>query len=84
LEKVPWVIEKNVYCATVWCPGGFLYVNGQNFLEIWETFCYYFIDYITYPFGLHFFFNAHDFQVCSFDGFTDFLHMPFTALELFD
>jgi hypothetical protein len=40
---------------------------------------------ITYPFGLYlFFFNAHDFQVWSFDGVSEFLHIPFTALELFN
>jgi hypothetical protein len=68
---------------TTWCTGGFFYLNGQNFLEIWEIFCYYFIEYIMYPFSLHFFFNVHDFQVWSFDGVTEFFHIPFTALELF-
>jgi hypothetical protein len=38
-----------------------------------------------YPFGLYlFFFNAHGSQVWSSDGVTEFLHIPFTALELFD
>jgi hypothetical protein len=57
----------------------------QNFLEIWEIFCYYFIEYIMYPFSLHlFFFNDHDSQVSSFDRVVDLLCIPFTALELFD
>jgi hypothetical protein len=36
-----------------------------------------------YPCGLHLFsfFNAHDSQVLSFDGVTEFLHIPFTVLE---
>jgi hypothetical protein len=68
-----------------WCPGGFLSLNGQNFPEIWEIFCYSFIEYILYPISLHIFsFNAYDSQVWSFDGVTEFLHIPFTALELFD
>jgi hypothetical protein len=64
-------------------PGGFLYLNRQNFLEI---FCYYFIEYIMYPFGLHLFsfFNVNDSQVWTFDGVAELLHIPFTALELFD
>jgi hypothetical protein len=28
---------------SVWCLGGFLYLNGQNFLEISGIFSYYFI-----------------------------------------
>jgi hypothetical protein len=27
-----------------------MYLNGQIYLEIWEIFCYYFIDYAAYPF----------------------------------
>jgi hypothetical protein len=66
---------------TVWCPGGFLYLNGQLFLKIWEIFCYYFVLYITYPFGLHLFsfFDAHDSQAWSFNGVPGFLCIPFTA-----
>jgi hypothetical protein len=30
------------------------------------------------------FFNAHDSQVWPFDEVTEFLHILFTALELFD
>jgi hypothetical protein len=55
--------------------------NGQNFLKIWEIFCY-FIEYVMYVLYL-LFFNAHDSQVWSFDGVSEFLHIPFTALELF-
>jgi hypothetical protein len=79
---MPW--EGSILVKSVWCPGGFLYLNGQNFLKIWEIFCYYFIEYVTYPFGLHLFFFFNDSQVSSFDGATEFLHIPFTALELFD
>jgi hypothetical protein len=45
----------------------------------------YFVEYIMYTFGLHpfSFFDAHDSQVWSFDGVTEFLHIPFTALESF-
>jgi hypothetical protein len=76
-------MEGFILVKSVWCPGSF-HLNGQNFLEIWEIFCYYFIKYITYPFGLYlFFFNDHDSQVWSFDGVAEFLHITFTALELF-
>jgi hypothetical protein len=59
---------------SVWCPGGFLHLNGQKSLKIWEIFCYYLIEYIIYPFGLPLFsfFNAHDSQVWSFDGVSEF------------
>jgi hypothetical protein len=30
------------------------------------------------------FFSAHDSRVWSFDGVSELLHIPFTALELFD
>jgi hypothetical protein len=73
----------SILVKSVCCPGGFLYLNGQNFLKLWEIFCYYFIEYIMYAFGLHLFsFNAHDSQVWSFDGVAEFLHIFFTALEL--
>jgi hypothetical protein len=38
------------------------------------------------PFGLDLFsfFNAHDSQVWSFDGASEFLYIPFSGLELFD
>jgi hypothetical protein len=69
----------------VWCPRGFLYLSGRNFLNMWEIFCYYFIEYIMYPFGsLLFFFTAHDSHVWSCHGVTEVFHIPFTALELFD
>jgi hypothetical protein len=49
---------------------------------IWEIFCYYFVEYISYTFGLHSLsFNAHDSQVWSFDGIVAFLHIPFAVLE---
>jgi hypothetical protein len=78
---MPWGGSNLV--KSVWCPRGFLYLNGHNFLEIWEIFCYYFIEYVTYPFSLHLFFNAHDSQVWSFDGVHEFLHIPVISLELF-
>jgi hypothetical protein len=39
-----------------------------------------------YPFALHLpsFFNASDSQVWSFDGVAKFLHILFTALQLFN
>jgi hypothetical protein len=75
----------SILVKSVWCPGGFLYLNGKNFLESWEIFCYYFIEYITYPFGLHIFsfFNVLDSQIWSCDGVAEFVYIPFTALELF-
>jgi hypothetical protein len=38
------------------------------------------------PFCYHLFsfFNAHDFQVWSFDGGGEFLYVPFAGLESFD
>jgi hypothetical protein len=55
-----------------------------NSLKIWEGFCYYFVEYISYAFDLHlFFFNTHDSQVWSFDEVAEFLHIPFTAIESF-
>jgi hypothetical protein len=71
-------MERSILVESVWCSGGFLH------LDIWEIFCYYFVEYIMYPFGLYlFFFNAHGSQVCFFAGVVEFLHIPFTALELF-
>jgi hypothetical protein len=42
----------SILVKSVWCPRGFLYLNRQNFLELWEIFCSYLIEYITYTFGL--------------------------------
>jgi hypothetical protein len=61
------------------CLFGILYLNGHHFLEIWGIFCYYFLEYITFTFGLHLFLDAHDFQVWSFYGVTEFLHIPFPS-----
>jgi hypothetical protein len=52
-DNMPW--RGSIMVKSVWCPSVFLFLNGQNFLNIWEIFCYYFIEYITYPFGLHLF-----------------------------
>jgi hypothetical protein len=81
---MPW--EDSILFKSVSFPGGFLYLNVPNFLKIWEIFYYYFIAYITYIFGLHLFsfFNAQDSQVWSFDGVSEFLHIPFAGFELFD
>jgi hypothetical protein len=78
--------ESSVLIKSVWCPGGFLYLTGKNFLEIWKFFCYYFIEYIMNSFSLDLFsfFNSQDSQVRSFDVVGEFLHFPFTALELVD
>jgi hypothetical protein len=50
-----------LFWSSVCCPWGFLYLNGYNFLVIWEIFWYYFIEYVKYPFVLHLFsfFNAY-------------------------
>jgi hypothetical protein len=55
----------SILVKSVWCPGGFLDLNGLLFLEIWEIFWYHFVEYITYPFGLQVFsfFDTHDSQV---------------------
>jgi hypothetical protein len=75
----------SIVVKTVWCPGGFLYLNGQSFLAIWEIFCYYCIEYITYPFS----FTSSPSSVPMILRFgllmeSQFLHIPFTALEFFD
>jgi hypothetical protein len=59
---------------------------SKAFSRFGKFLCYYFIEHIMYPFGLHIFsfFNAHDSQVWSLDGVTEFLHIPVKALELFD
>jgi hypothetical protein len=56
---------------SVWCPGGFLCLDGHLFLAVWEVFCYYFVEYITYNFGLHLFSSAYDLQVLSFEGVAE-------------
>jgi hypothetical protein len=42
----------SIFVKSVWCPGGFLYLNGHLFLKIWKIFNYYFVEYI---FRLHLF-----------------------------
>jgi hypothetical protein len=81
---MPW--GGSILVKSVWCPGGFLYLNGQNFLEIWGIFCYYFIECIMNSFCLDLFsfFNAPDSQIWSFDGVGELFHIPLTGLELFD
>jgi hypothetical protein len=43
--NMPW--RGSILVKSVWCPGGFLYLNGTHFLKIWENFCYYFVECIT-------------------------------------
>jgi hypothetical protein len=42
------------------------------------------ILHISFFLHLFFYFNAHYSQVWPFVGVAEFLHIPFTALELFD
>jgi hypothetical protein len=83
-DNMPW--GGSILVKSVWCPEGFLYLNGQNFLKIWEIFCNYFIEHFAYSLGLDLFsfFNAHDSQVRSFDGVAKLLNITLTALELFE
>jgi hypothetical protein len=64
----------SVFMKSVWCPVAVLHLNGQNFLKIWEIFCYYFIEYIMNAFCLDLFsfLNAHDSQVYSLDRVGEF------------
>jgi hypothetical protein len=45
----------SIFVNSVLCPWGILYHNGQVFLEIWEIFCYYFVEYSMYSFGFYLF-----------------------------
>jgi hypothetical protein len=69
---------------SVWYPGGFLYLDVHFFLKIWSTFCYYFVEYIDYIFGLIFFsfFNAHD-SALVFWWSCRVLSYSFSVLESF-
>jgi hypothetical protein len=52
--------------------------------KIWPIVCYRFVEYITYRFVMYLFsFDAHDSQVLSFDGVTDFLGLPVMTLDCF-
>jgi hypothetical protein len=44
-----------------------------SFLEFWGVSSYYFVEYISYVFGLHLFSSsdAHDLQDWFLDGITD-------------
>jgi hypothetical protein len=46
---MPW--QGSILVKFLWCPGGFLYLNGKNFIEIWEIFGYDCVEYVMYPFG---------------------------------
>jgi hypothetical protein len=60
----------------------FLYLTRHLFRETWEIFCYYFVEYIMYIFGLYSFsLNAHDSQAFTFNGIVEYLYIPFAALE---
>jgi hypothetical protein len=77
--------RDSIFVKSVWCPGGFLYLNEKLILEIWEIICYHFVEYIMCHFGLHFFsfFDAHGSLIWSFDGVTEFLDIPFATFESF-
>jgi hypothetical protein len=59
---------------------------GKIFLRFWKFSVIFFIEYIVNPFCLELFsfFNAQDSHIGSFDAVGEFLHIPFTGLELFD
>jgi hypothetical protein len=82
------IFQYNIPCRgsvlvmSVYYSRGFLYLDGQRFLEICGVFCCYSVEYISSDFCLHFF-EAHDWQVWSFDGVAEFLHILFTALQSF-
>jgi hypothetical protein len=44
---MPW--GGSVLVKSIWCPGGFLYLNGQNFPKIWKFFGYYLVDILHIP-----------------------------------
>jgi hypothetical protein len=77
-------MERFYFGQVCLVPGDFLFLNGQLFLEIWEVFCYYFFEFIMYPFGLHLFsfFDAQDSQVWSFYEIAEFLHIHLQLLNL--
>jgi hypothetical protein len=80
--NMPW--RGCILVMSVWCPTDFLYLDGHLFLKIWEVFCYYYIECISYAFCLHlFFFDAQDLQVWFFDSVTEFLHIPLANLQSF-
>jgi hypothetical protein len=78
-DSMPW--RCSILVKSVWCPGYFFYLNEQLFLNIWGIFLLFF-EHVIYPFHLVSF-NAQDSQVWTFDGVTEFLHIPFAALESF-
>jgi hypothetical protein len=47
---MPW--GGSILVKSVWSPGTFLYLKEQTFLELWEVFCCYFIEYTMNPFCL--------------------------------
>jgi hypothetical protein len=57
----------------------FLYLDGHRFLSFWGVSSYYFVEYISYAFGLYLFSSsdAHDLQDCFLDGITDIWHISF-------
>jgi hypothetical protein len=57
---------------------------GKTFSRFGKFSVINFIEYIMYPFGWHLFsfFNTYESEVWSFDEVAEFLHIPFTALEL--
>jgi hypothetical protein len=75
----------SILVMSAWCPGDFLYLNRHLFLEIWEIFCHYLVEYIIYTFGLSLFsfFKAHDSQFWCFYGVAEFLHILSQVVSLF-
>jgi hypothetical protein len=57
---------SSILVKSVWCSGGFLYLNGHSFLCIWDVFCYHFVEYIINSFCLHLFPFFNDrWQTCG-------------------
>jgi hypothetical protein len=73
-----------IVLTIIWHGKDLFCLNRHHFLKIWEIFCYYFLDYITYTIVLYLFsfFDDHDSQVWSLDGVTDFLHINLLLLSL--
>jgi hypothetical protein len=73
----------SILVLSIWCPGGFLYLNEHLYLKVWEIFCYFFVECFSYTSALHLlsFFNVHDSQDWFFDWIAALLRIPFTALQ---
>jgi hypothetical protein len=61
-------------------------MNGHLFLEIWEMFLFYFVEYVINTLGLYLFsfFNSDDSNICSFNevkSFCIFLSQLFNLMS---